>query len=247
METLFAQVLEWIRSMSQSAGSGIDVLTSIDPGLRTLAAGVAAALEMFVVSGLFVPGDTIVLLAAAAVGSGGEGVLLALAIAVGSLVGEIAGFLLGGWVASRARGARIRRGVGSRRFGGAQRFLLHRGGPAILAARFIPGLRTVMPFVVGSSGFSFRRFLVWSIPASIAWSAIYVSVYSLAAAPLRDGSGSVLLSVGLVVLGIVVFGSSSVLQYGLERSQRRHADADATPTDNVVDMLRPDHAETAGE
>ena len=52
----------------------LDAVQSVDPVLRTLLAGVAIMLETSVLVGLFVPGDTIVIIAGTAVGSAARGV-----------------------------------------------------------------------------------------------------------------------------------------------------------------------------
>lgn len=234
MNDLLEHLLNWLASLSQSASGVLVAVESVDPMLRVLIAGLAAALEMFVVTGLVVPGDTVVLFAASVAGDPGEGILLGLVIAVGALLGETASYALGRWIGSSARGARARQAAGGQRVSAARRFLAERGGLAILAARFVPVLRTVMPFVVGLSGFSFKRFLAWSIPASIAWSAIYVTIYSLAAAPLREGSGSLVLTAGLAMLGLIVFGAAYVVQFMFERTHRGAAKR-VEPTAGTID------------
>jgi membrane-associated protein len=211
-------VSEWLQSLGGSVSGLLDYVGSIDPGLRMLVAGVASLLEMFVLTGLIVPGDTIVLFACSVVKGPGEGALLGLAIAVGAFAGETASYALGRWARRTTRRRRIGRRVGDQRVSSAQRFLAARGGPAILAARFIPVLRTVMPFVVGLNDFPFRKFVAWSIPAALGWSAIYVTVYSVASAPLRDGSASPALAVGLMAVGALFFASSVAIQYAFECS-----------------------------
>ena len=54
----------------------LDAVQSVDPVLRTILAGVAIMLETSVLVGLFVPGDTIVIIAGTAVASPLEGVML---------------------------------------------------------------------------------------------------------------------------------------------------------------------------
>lgn len=196
--------------------TGLDTVEALDPVVRTLAAGLATMLETFVVTGLFTPGDTVVVVASAAVGTPAEGVLLVLALTAGSLLGELGGYGLGRWSA-RGRGARLLRRAEGRPQSTAQRLLLARGGPAVLGSRFLPVLRTVMPFVVGLSGFPLRRFLAWSVPAAVAWSAVSVTVYSVAAAPLRDGSGSAVVSAALVLVGVLLLAGASAVQLVLER------------------------------
>lgn len=97
MKDLFDPILAWLTSLSESASGVLDFVESIDPALRTVVAGVAALFEMFVVTGLFVPGDTVILVAASAVSGSGEALLLGLTIAVGSQLGEMASYALGAW------------------------------------------------------------------------------------------------------------------------------------------------------
>ena len=52
----------------------LDAVQSVDPVLRTLLAGLAIMLETSVLVGLFVPGDTVVIIAATAVATPLEGV-----------------------------------------------------------------------------------------------------------------------------------------------------------------------------
>ena len=224
MEDVFGKIFAWLHSLNQSARGTLDVVQSLDPALRIYAAGFGALLKMFVLTGLFVPGDTLVLVAASSVSSPCEGIALGTAVTIGALLGEILGYGLGRWIGTTTRGTRLLRRTGAARISSAQRFLRARGGPAILAARFVPGLRTVMPFVVGPSGFSFRRFLTWSVPASIAWSGIYITVYSLLAAPLRGGHGSLLLSAALAMMGFAVFATAFLVQFLVERAHRREGE-----------------------
>lgn len=217
MKELLAPLLEWLAWLGQSASGVLDVVESVDPVLRVTLAGLAAVLEMFVITGLLVPGDTVVLFAASVVGTPGEGIVLGVVIAVGALLGETASYALGRW-RHRTRETRAQHGVGDQKVSSARRFLARRGGPAILAARFIPVLRTVLPFAAGLVGFPFSRFLAWSIPASLLWSVTYVTIYSLAGASLRDDPGSPLVTVGVATVGFMLFGSALGAQVLVERA-----------------------------
>ncbi len=90
----------------------LDAVQSVDPVLRTVIAGVAIMLETSVLAGLIVPGDTVVLVAATAVGSVPEGVILAAVVIVGALIGESVGFWLGRWLGPRIRFSRLGRRLG---------------------------------------------------------------------------------------------------------------------------------------
>lgn len=212
--------LTWLESLSRSASGVLDAVRAIDPSLRMLVAGVAVMLQNFLVTGLIVPANTVVFLAASTIAGPTEGALLAVMIAVGGLMGQTASYGLGRWAGTSAWSERSRRRESSR-IAAAHRFLLRRGGPAILGARFVPVLRVIMPFAVGLSGFSFRRFLAWSAAASVIWSAVYVSTIAVLSASLRDESGSPVIGLGLSLLGFAAFGAAYAVQFVVERARRR--------------------------
>ncbi|ALJ20529.1 DedA family protein [Microbacterium sp. No. 7] len=164
----------------------LDAVQSVDPVLRTILAGVAMMLETSILVGLIVPGDTIVIVAATAVASPVEGVLLGVAVVVGALAGESIGFWLGRWLGPRIRASRLGARIGDDNWRRAELYLQRRGGPAVFISRFLPVLHSLVPLTVGMSGFSFRRFLAWTIPACVVWSVLYVSVAAAAAGTYRE-------------------------------------------------------------
>lgn len=203
-------------------GDLIDKVQAVDPGMRALLAGIAALLETNVVTGLLVPGDALMLVASAAVQSFGEGLLLAACVSVGAFLGEVSGYWLGRWVGPTLRRGRwLRRRAGEERIGPVGRSVERRGGPWILISRFIPVLRTVTPFVVGVNSFPFRRFVAWSAPACVLWSAIYVTIYAVASSSLREDDGSPVLGAALALLGALLFGSAVLAQFLIERHQKK--------------------------
>lgn len=67
-----------------------------------------------------------------------------------------------------------------------ERYLERRGGLAIFLSRFMPVLHSLVPLAVGMSGFRYRRFLAWTLPACALWAGLYISVASLAAGTFRE-------------------------------------------------------------
>lgn len=219
--TFWDRVAEILLVAGEPLGDIIDALQTLDPLTRALMAGAAAMLETNVVTGLFVPGDTVMLLASASVQSVSEGVLLAVLVSAGALIGEIVGYWLGRWVGQAlGRGRWLRRSAGEQRIGVVARMVENRGGPWILASRFIPVLRTVTPFVIGIHLFPFRRFLAWSAPTCVLWSAVFVTLYGVASSSIR-GDDPILGGV-LATLGVVLFGIAVLAQRLIER---RHSSA----------------------
>ena len=205
----------------------LDSVQNVDPVLRTLLAGVAMMLETSVLVGLVVPGDTIVIVAATAVASPLEGVLLGLAIVIGSLLGESAGFWIGRWLGPRIRASRLGRRLGEANWERSERYLRRRGGPAIFLSRFLPVLHSLVPLTVGMTGFRYRRFLAWTAPACILWATLYVSVAAAAAGTYRELADTVhfagYIFVGVIVLFLVLIYAGKKL---IERLEHRHLASD---------------------
>ncbi|WP_314502133.1 DedA family protein [uncultured Microbacterium sp.] len=201
----------------------LDAVQSVDPVLRTILAGIAVMLETSVLIGLFVPGDTVVIIAGTAVGSPVEGVVLIVAVVIGALIGESIGFWLGRYLGPRIRHSRLGRRVGDANWERSERYLRRRGGPAIFVSRFLPVLHSLVPLTVGMSGYSYRRFLAWTVPACIIWSSLYVTVAALAAGSYREladrlhYAGYIFVGVIVAFLLLVFLGKKII-----ERAERRH-------------------------
>ncbi|MGV1004575.1 MAG: DedA family protein [Candidatus Nanopelagicales bacterium] len=222
MTSYWDYVRELLQDLGRPLGELIDQVQTVDPTVRALLAGTAAMLETNVVTGLLVPGDAVMLVASAAVQSPSEGILLGVLVSIGAFLGAVTGYWLGRWVGPTLHRRRwLRRRAGEQRIGLVGRQVERWGGPWILTSRFIPVLRTVTPFVVGVNAFPFRRFLAWSAASCILWSAIYVTVYSLASSSLRSGDVSPVVGGALALLGAALFGAGVLTQVLMERQHRR--------------------------
>lgn len=73
-----------------------------------------------------------------------------------------------GMAASRA-GGRISALVGRERLGRAEALFRKRGEIVLLGSRFIPGIRSVLVLVAGSSRMSLPRAVVWAGGSALAW------------------------------------------------------------------------------
>jgi membrane protein DedA with SNARE-associated domain len=201
----------------------LDVVQNVDPVVRTLVAGLAMMLETSVLVGLVVPGDTIVIVSGTAIASPLDGVLLGVAVVLGSLIGESLGFWLGRYFGPRIRASRLGQKLGDRNWERADRYLRRRGGPAIFLSRFLPVLHSLVPLTVGMAGYRYRRFLAWTAPACIVWAGLYITVAATAAGTYREladqihYAGYVFVGIILVFLLLVYVGKKV-----LERVERRH-------------------------
>ncbi|MDT0181437.1 DedA family protein [Microbacterium sp. ARD31] len=217
----------------------LDAVQSVDPVLRTVLAGLAIMLETSVLIGLIVPGDTIVIVAGTAVASPLEGVVLGVSVVLGALIGESIGFWLGRLLGPAIRRSRLGRRIGEANWVRSERYLRRRGGPAIFLSRFLPVLHSLVPLTVGMSGFPYRRFLAWTLPACTLWAVLYVSVAAAAAGTYRELSET-LHSAGYIFVAIIaaflvlIWLSKKVI----ERVERKHIDADDRHADTVQDDVK---------
>lgn len=224
--------------LSGALGWLLLLLQSVDPVLRTALAGVGILLETSVLVGLVVPGDTIVFVAATAVGSVPEYFALAFTVIIGALCGESIGFLLGRFFGPRLRASRLGRRIGEAWWVRAENYLDRRGGIAVFVSRFLPFLHSLIPVTVGMSTMSYRKFIAWTLPACTIWSFTYVSVGTFAA-----GSFEALLDrlhyagYVFVVIVVVFVGGVILVKKLVERRERRHmaspGDGDANTRDEL--------------
>lgn len=214
----------------------LDAVQSVDPILRTVLAGVAIMLETSILIGLIVPGDTVVIVAATAVGSVAEAVILIAVVIVGALIGESIGFWLGRWLGPRLRFSRLGARIGEHNWVRAELYLRRRGGPAIFLSRFLPVLHSVVPLTVGMSGFAYRRFLAWTAPACTVWAIAYVSVAAAAAGTYRELADQLhfagYIFVGVLLLFLVL---AYILKKVIVAREERHMRVDSAPERSSAD------------
>ena len=152
----------------------LDTVQSVDPVLRTALAGLAIMLQTSILIGLFVPGDTVVIITGTAVGSPLEGVILGIVVVIGALIGESIGFWLGRYLGPKIRHSRLGRRIGEENWERSERYLRRRGGPAIFVSRFLPVGPNADPFVFAI--FANFLLLIGSVYAGIADRALELAV-----------------------------------------------------------------------
>lgn len=165
--------------------------------------------------GVLVPGETVILLAAALAGKGDlNPALLAAVVVAGGIIGDNLGYLLGrrcGRRPSSGRFARLRLDSHLRR---AQSFLVRHGGKAVFAGRFIGFIRTFLPFAAGASAMPYRRFLFFSTLASVVWGVgnVLIGYFVGAAATEYLHSAGIVGALTLAVAALAVFTSLRLLK-----------------------------------
>jgi membrane-associated protein len=182
-------------------------------GLAGLAAIVFAETGLLV--GFFFPGDSLLVTAGIlsspdAVGGGiFNPVLLALLLSASAIVGDQLNYILGrrtGTVIYQRPDGRL---VKRKHFEQARAFYEARGGVAIIVARFVPILRTFVPFVAGVAQMDYRRFVTFNAIGGPLWVITMVTIgYFVGMTPLAKrihGVIVVVVAVSLIPLAVTAF------------------------------------------
>ncbi|MCI3244863.1 MULTISPECIES: DedA family protein [Streptomyces] len=165
-------------SVHLSSQVAVNVLDaqSLLPAFGVLGVGVVLFAETGLLIGFVLPGDSLLFTAGLlSTGAADRGLKLSLApllvvAAVGTLAGSQCGYLLG----RTAGGALLARSQSARLHEGARRAeeLLGRYGyaRAIVLARFVPVVRTVLNPMAGALAVPVRTFTVWQVVGGLVWS-----------------------------------------------------------------------------
>ncbi|MEU3844563.1 DedA family protein [Streptomyces sp. NPDC028635] len=160
---------------SQLAVNPLDA-RSLLAAFGVLGVGVVMFAETGLLIGFFLPGDSLLFTAGLlCTGTEGHGIRLSLgpllaAAALGALAGAQCGYLLGRragtTLLARSRSARLHEGAHR-----AEELLARYGhAKAIVLARFVPVVRTVLNPLAGALGVPARVFTVWQVAGGLVWS-----------------------------------------------------------------------------
>jgi membrane protein DedA with SNARE-associated domain len=164
-----------------------------------------AVLESAAFLGLFVPGESLVIVSGVFAAAGlFELPVLITVVSAGAVIGDSIGYELGRqlgrpWLLRR--GGRL--GFHRDRIAAVDVFFARHGGKAVLIGRFIGFLRALAPFVAGSSRMPYLQFLAYNLAGGVLWTIACVLLgYSVGAAwPIAvKWIGRTGLVVGLVVV-----------------------------------------------
>lgn len=130
-----------------------------------LAVGLMAFLEAAAFVGLMVPGETTIIVGGMVAGQGEIDIIVLIAIAWSmAVLGDITGYMLGrrlGRPFLIRYGPRV--GLGEDRISQAEDFFAAHGGKAIFIGRFVGIIRSLAPFLAGSSRMPLGRFIPYDV------------------------------------------------------------------------------------
>lgn len=181
--------------------------------------GTAVLLERSIFIGLVMPGDVLLALGGIYASRGELSLPLVIGLAtVAAILGESAGF----WLGRRYGRSLIGKIPFARRFAkkmdAAEEFFEKHGGKTVAVGRFATAAGTFIPFVAGTSGMSYRRFIVFDIPSVAVWATAIGLVGYLFGENL-DLVDTILSRFGWIMLGLLVAMVGAIVF--LRRRRRR--------------------------
>ncbi len=164
----------------------LNYMTHLDHHLNELASGLGlwsyAVLfatvfsETGFVVTAFLPGETLVAASGALSAGGGylNPIFLFMTFAFAAMFGDALNFTIGSWIGHKFISPEFPRIFKKEHIEIVHKFFEKFGGRAVFIGRFIPCLKTLVPFVSAATGMKFSRFVLFNAPAAVCWSAFYV-------------------------------------------------------------------------
>ncbi|MTD57669.1 DedA family protein [Amycolatopsis pithecellobii] len=155
-----------------SSGLGVSWLDTAGPVLVWVIVLSFVFVECALIVGLFLPGDSLLFAAGVVLASHGADAnawLLSVAALVVAVVGNQVGYYIGKHTGTRfiaRRGGRVLNRANLER---AREFLDRKGFLAVVAARWIPWVRTLAPLIAGAARMNPRRFLFATALGGLLW------------------------------------------------------------------------------
>jgi undecaprenyl-diphosphatase len=151
-----------------------DIARALGPWTYALVA-VFAYLETAAFVGLVAPGETVIIAGGVIAGQGEIDLLPLIGLVwTCAVLGDTTSFLIGRRLGRRflmEHGPKV--GITESRLEQVERYFARHGGKTILIGRFIGLVRALAPFVAGSSGLAYKRFIPFSIVGTGLWSTTF--------------------------------------------------------------------------
>jgi undecaprenyl-diphosphatase len=154
-----------------------DIAQALGPWTYALVA-VSAFLETGAFVGLVAPGETIVIAGGVIAGQGEIQLLPLIGLVwLCAVLGDTTSFYIGRRLGRRfleRHGPRFK--ITAERLEQVESYFERHGGKTILIGRFIGLVRALAPFIAGSSGLPYRRFISYSIVGCGLWSTLFCTI-----------------------------------------------------------------------
>jgi membrane-associated protein len=128
----------------------------------------------------FLPGDSLLFAAGALGATGALDVRIAVAVIfVASVLGDAVNYSVGRFVGPRVfrpegRTGRLERWLNPKHLDRTHEFFERYGGKAVVLARFVPIVRTFIPFVAGAGAMTYATFAFYNVVGGALWTLVCV-------------------------------------------------------------------------
>jgi membrane-associated protein len=118
----------------------------------------------------FLPGDSLLFVAGAIAATGqlNIGLLVAL-LALAAVLGNTVNYAVGRWLGKRLVTGRGLRWLNKKHLDKAHEFYERHGGKAVVISRFLPIVRTYVPFVAGMAAMTPRQYTMYNVAGGVLW------------------------------------------------------------------------------
>lgn len=118
----------------------------------------------------FLPGDSLLFVAGGLAALGGMNVHLVVVLLVAAaILGDAVNYAVGRYLGRHLFTDRASRFLNPKHLERAHAFYERHGGKAIVIARFVPIVRTYVPFVAGMAEMSYPRFAFYNVAGALLW------------------------------------------------------------------------------
>ena len=118
----------------------------------------------------FLPGDSLLFVVGTLAATGGMDITLVMALLIAAaLCGDNVNYWIGRWAGPKVFRQQDSRWFNRKHLERTHAFYERHGGQAIILARFVPIVRTYVPFVAGIGTMPYARFLAYSVVGALAW------------------------------------------------------------------------------
>jgi membrane-associated protein len=120
----------------------------------------------------FLPGDSLLFVAGAIAATGEMNVhLLFVVLATAAVLGNSLNYAIGRWLGKHFFTDRGSRWLNPKHLDKAHEFYERHGGKAVVISRFLPIVRTYVPFVAGMALMGPKQYTTYNIAGGVAWTA----------------------------------------------------------------------------
>jgi membrane-associated protein len=118
----------------------------------------------------FLPGDSLLFVAGAIAAAGEMNIAAVIATLIGAaLCGDNCNYWIGRWIGPKVFHFERSRWFNPAHLARANAFYERHGGKTIILARFVPVVRTYVPFVAGVGAMPYLRYLAFCVLGAVAW------------------------------------------------------------------------------